>query len=105
MNNPDKVKAAASMLGRQALGKPKTLTDEQREWRRVWARQLATIRAQKRHNQDIAVMLQAPATMRVIVIDRHGRKWPYRAESVQHAVTKARADGIDAVGGRAEQLP
>ena len=41
-------------------------------------------------------------TVRVVVIDRSGRKWPYHAESVAHAITLARHDGIDAVAGRIE---
>ena len=43
------------------------------------------------------------ALARFVVIDGNGQRWPYAAESAQHARTLARCDGIDAVAGRAEQ--
>lgn len=48
MNDQDKIRAAASALGKRAAGKPKRLTPEQREARRIWGASLTAKRLAKR---------------------------------------------------------
>lgn len=100
----DKINEAARLLGSRGGKRPKTLTPAERERRRVAARGLAKMRAEKRAptQTNEAPKSQTQTLISVQVIDRQGRKWRYEAESVQHAVTLARHDGIDAVGGRVE---
>lgn len=104
MNQDDKVRAAARVLGSRGGKAAKTITEPDRQRRRDWARGLAALRAKNRHNQDLSALLKERVNVRVVVIDSKGRRWPYWAESVQHAVTLARSDGIDAVAGRLEAV-
>lgn len=100
MNNKDNVRDAARLLGSRGGKSPKTITDADRQRRREWAAGLAAKRAAKR---AAAFEEDRPAIkVRIVVIDRQGQRWAYYAESVNHAITLARTDGIDAVAGRAE---
>lgn len=47
MNDTDKLKSAAQLLGSRGGKAPKTITPEDRERRREWARGLAAIRKAK----------------------------------------------------------
>ena len=88
--NKNPISEAAARLGRRGLGKPKRrMTEADRQRRRDWA---AGLQARRKAQVKLS---------RFTVIDRSGRQWAYEAESVQHAVTLARHDGIDAVAGKA----
>lgn len=90
MNNSELSKAAA-LLGARSKGKPKTLTPEQREARRVWARGLARIRKPRKPN-----MRDHLASWQVIA--RDGQRHTIAAATGGVAMELARSQGIDAVG-------
>ena len=95
----DKIHEAARTLGSRGGKAPKTIAAADRQRRRDWARGLAKIREAKRKP-----VLPVQIGVRVVVIDRHGQRWAYTAENVAHAITLARHDGIDAVGGKLEAI-
>lgn len=96
-----KLHDAARLLGSRGGKAPKTISAADRQRRRDWAKGLARIREAKRQQP---VPVAAPLiTSRYVVIDRAGRRWPYHAETLAHAITLARHDGIDAIGGKVEK--
>jgi hypothetical protein len=88
----NQLRQAFRILGSRGGKAPKTITPEDRQRRRDWARGLAAIRSAKK----------AAKLSRFLVLDRQGKRWPYHAETLQAALARAKSEGVDAVGGKAE---